>query len=200
MCNNICAWAGCINQDSKAPAEQLNGSLARIIGACDMVVTPIHDPNWRSWSLVTADFSVEAAGPDEMSIKVTQVNDVFAEYLAEAFRVYLSRGWCRLEMFLSANIPIGTRREKLFGGKLRQVMLEEKRRPHLVFGTREKELGVMPLILQALKHEQFEVLHPAEVFLCDKRDAVIIDVYVEELFRINKKLRVSYFSCVCFSV
>jgi hypothetical protein len=167
-------FAACINQKSDNPAEQLNGSMAQIIGSCDLVVTPVHDPHWRSWS----------------GMEVKEIEDALTEYLAEGFVEYLCRGWCRLEMFFSANIPISTGRGKLFGRKLGEVICEEKRRPHLVFGTREKELGQMPLILRVLKDEKFEVYHPGKGNLTDPRDSKVIEAYVKELFNVNKRLRI----------
>jgi hypothetical protein len=41
----------CVNQDQPNPAEQLNGTLGQIIGCCDLMVTPIHDPDWKTWAL-----------------------------------------------------------------------------------------------------------------------------------------------------
>jgi hypothetical protein len=41
-----------------------------------------------------------------------------------------------------------------------QVMVAEKRRPHLVFGTRELELNEMPVVLRALCDDEFSMYHP----------------------------------------
>jgi hypothetical protein len=166
--------AACIDQDSGNPAEQLNSSLGRIIGSCDLMVTPVHDPSWRSWS---------SSGDHE-------IRDVFQEYRAPEFLKYLERGWCRLEMFFNANIPVNTRREKLFSGKLQYVIAEEKRRPHLLFGTRERDLRAMPVVVGALGGEEFEKYHPAKGQLSDARDFLVIGAYVKELFEINKDLMV----------
>ena len=137
------------------------------------MVTPVYDPHWKAWAST-----------------VEQVTDAFSDYLAPAFVEYLGRGWCRLEMFFSSNVPMSAARCKLFGGELGRVMREEKRRPHLVFGTRELELGEMPLILRALRDDEFARYHPGEGYLFDKRDAVVINAYVEELFKINAQLKV----------
>jgi hypothetical protein len=185
----ILAQAACINQDSANPAEQLNGSLGRIIGSCDLMVTPIFDPDWRKW-FKPADDSESAFSDLAGTPKVKEIGDVFTEYLAPAFREYLSRGWCRLEMFFNANMPVTGGREKLFGGELGQLMAGEKRRPHLLFGTREEELGEMPLILRALRDTEFGKLHPAKGKLFNKTDEMVIRAYVEELFIINKNLQV----------
>jgi hypothetical protein len=162
----------CINQDSANPAAQLNGSLGNIIGSCDLMVTPVHDPHWQRWS---------AAGDE--------INDALTDYKAPGFLEYLGRGWCRLEMFFNANIPTKAGREKLFSSKLRHIMAEEKRRPHLLFGTRERDLCTFPIVIRALLDDEFEKFHPARGFFSDPRDAFVIEAYVKELLQINKGLR-----------
>jgi hypothetical protein len=173
-----------VDQDSKNPAEQLNGSLGRIIGSCDMMVTPIFDPYWRNWSSDSSEASPCASADVQRA--------AFKEYLAPSFIEYLERGWCRLEMFFNANMPLTAQRHRYFGGRLKEVMLE-KRRPHLVFGTREQELGEMPILLRALRDDEFVRYHPAKGKLSNNKDTVIISAYVEELFKINKNLKV----CAC---
>jgi hypothetical protein len=166
--------SACINQDSSNPAEQLNGSMERIIGSCDLMVTPIYDPSWEAWSWEGHGVLLQE----------------FEDYQAPAFKTYLERGWCRLEMFYNANVPMNAARAKLFGSKLRQVMEEQRRRPQLLFGTREKDKGDMPIVLPALRDELFNIYHPAEGDLTSKGDAEVINACVQELFRINRNLQV----------
>jgi hypothetical protein len=135
------------------------------------MVTPLHDPNWRKWC-------VEGA----------EIHYVFTDYQAEGFHEYLKRGWCRLEMFFNAYIPMRASRAKYLGGELKRIMVEENRRPHLLFGTREKELGKMPVILRNLTDEEFETFHPGQGLLTDGSDSDIIKAYVEELVKINRRL------------
>ncbi len=142
-----------------------------------MMVTPVHDRDWKEWSL------------DGETGQLKDIKDTFTDYLAPGFREYLGRGWCRLEMFLNANMPTTGSRKKLFAGKLRHVM-EEKRRPHLLYGTREKDLDDEPHILRPLTDEEFEVFHPGHGMLFDQQDKEVIDAYVEELCKINTNLRV----------
>jgi hypothetical protein len=172
-CLSVCLRAACINQDSSNPAEDLDGALTRIIGSCDMMVTPIHDPDWRNWSIETQG-----------------INDPFHEYRAPDFVQYLGRAWLRLEMFLNANMPFSLTRHRLFGGALHDVVAREKRRPHLIFGTREKEQGEMPIILPALNDHDFEDYNPAKGTVTDPRDFKIINAYVEELLKNNRNLKV----------
>jgi hypothetical protein len=175
---HTCTYAACINQDSANPAAQLNGSMGRIIGSCDMMVTPVIDKQWQNWSV------------DACSGEIKEIKDPFTDYKAPGFIEYLSRGWCRLEMFFNANMPVISQRRKYFGGKLGQFMDEKKRRPHLVFGTREQERGEAPLILRVLRDDEFKHYYPAHGLLFDKRDTSAIEAYVEELCKINTNLRV----------
>jgi len=66
----------CINQDSHNPAEQLNGSMGRIIGSCDVMITPVHDPMWKEWAGVGGG---------------KKVIDAFSDYGAMPFQEYLKR-------------------------------------------------------------------------------------------------------------
>jgi hypothetical protein len=184
----LCLYAACIDQDSENPAEQLDGSLGRIIGSCDIMVTPVYDPDWRKWSSV-GNASVYNSAELQGANDVHTIKDAFKEYLAPSFIEYLERGWCRLEMFFNANMPITRQHYGYFGGQLKEVVIQ-KRRPHLVFGTREQELGQMPIILRALKDDEFAKYNPGKGKLSSTKDTVIISAYVEELFKINNKLKV----------
>jgi hypothetical protein len=143
-----------------------------------MMLLPIVDSCPQSWSV------------DTHSGTVKEIKDAFSDYRAPAFIEYLERGWCRLEMFFNAHMPIISRRKKLFCGPLRRVMEEEGRRPHLLFGTREKERGEAPMILRALRDDEFSRFHPAHGDLHKVTDKEIIGAYVQQLCKININLRV----------
>jgi hypothetical protein len=153
---------------------QLNSSLGRIIGSCDVMVTPVHDLEWATWGLEQTAYDTKGFG--------------YTDYGASGFKEYLSRGWCRLEMFFNANMPCNLMRNRLFGGLLQRVMIMEKRRPHLVYGSREHDLDMMPIVLPVLKDEEFANYHPGRGRFFDKRDAVLINRYIQELFQINSEL------------
>ncbi len=155
-----------------------------------MMVTPIHDPQWRKWYARSYSFSSMVNFVERESETMGNHADPFRDYNAPGFMTYTERGWCRLEMFFNTNVPVNTAREKLFGGKLREAMAKEKRRPHLVYGTREMERGDMPVILRPLRDDEFMAYHPGQGGLTDKRDALVINAYVQELCRINSKLQV----------
>ncbi len=137
----------------------------------------MHDPEWRKWSV----------RPDGT---MTGIDDAFADYKAHQFRDYLDRGWCRLEMFFNAYMPFRTARAKLFGGRLEQIMREESRRPHLVFGTRELECGEMPVILRALREDEIDVYHPANGYLTSHKDVEVLKEHMKQLSKISISLKV----------
>jgi hypothetical protein len=140
------------------------------------MVTPVHDPEWRKWSV----------RPDGT---MTGIDDAFADYKAHQFQDYLDRGWCRLEMFFNAYMPFRTARAKLFGGRLEQIMSEESRRPHLVFGTRELERREMPVILRALREDEIEAWKPENGSLHpDSRPE--LQKHMKELFETSQILKV----------
>jgi hypothetical protein len=139
---------------------------------------------------------VDASGISEAQASHFEIKDVFTDYRAKPFTEYLDRGWCLLEMFFGAYLPLSAGRAKLFGGKLQEVMVKELRRPHLLFGTREMELGKMPHIMRPLRGDEFEKYHPGRGDLTNPRDKVVIDAYVKELFNFNTQSKVPY-GCMC---
>jgi hypothetical protein len=183
-----------------------------------MMVTPFHDPEWQQRSSEHHDTSSAGAhttssagahttssagahttssagahhhGTSGASASQEQDDEILSAYPSSKFKDYLQRGWCRIEVFFNANIPVNPLRSRLFGGELGEVMVREGRRPHLVYGTREKDENSMPVILPALQDHLFTKYHPGRGDLHDPRDAVVLDAFVEELYRINENLQVS---------
>ncbi len=81
---------GCIDQDGN-PAGELK-MLDKIVEISDCIFTPIYDPDPTSWKLPPF------------------INNMYKEYASPAWigtpHSYLNRGWCRVEMFYAANIPL----------------------------------------------------------------------------------------------
>ncbi len=81
---------GCIDQDGN-PAGELK-MLDKIVEISDCIFTPIYDPDPTSWKLPPF------------------INNIYKEYNSPAWigtpHSYLNRGWCRVEMFYAANIPL----------------------------------------------------------------------------------------------
>lgn len=71
---------------------------------------------------------------------------------------------------------------------LSDSLIVARRRPHLVYGTRELQKGLEPIILPKLEDELFETYHPGKGELFDKeKDQPVINSHVEHLFKINAK-------------
>jgi hypothetical protein len=66
---------------------------------------------------------------------------------------YVNRGWCRVEMFYGANIPLkedsSERKEKMKGGLL--YHRSKERRPHFLYGSKDRQL-VAPHPLEPLQN------------------------------------------------
>lgn len=162
---NCYVWLdfGCINQNSD-PAGELK-QLDEIVRYSDCIFTPIVDND--DWDLVhTAE-------------------GFFVDYKAKAWNAevygYLNRGWCRLEMFYAANIPVrASPKENLFTAGLK-FAAKAGRRPHVLYGSREERNDSQPIVLDPLQNSFFEKYHPMKGCLSVKDDCVKIQSLVEVL-------------------
>ena len=140
---------GCINQDVAACLELT--ILDQIIGACDLMLTPIYDPNLGDW------FN---------DICRTGLGNIFEKYGSEGWNgseySYLKSAWCRVEMMYAANIHVEydpERRKKFHGGL--GLAYEQKKRPHLLYGTNEQQNRTPPMILPSLSYTWFNTYTPS---------------------------------------
>lgn len=170
---------GCINQDGD-PAGELK-QLDKIVEACDCIFTPIVDPTAPSWQLPTT------------------TTNYFFDYAASAWNAgpqsYLHRGWCRVEMFYAANIPVDrmlawSKAAKLKAG-LRYAM-ESKRRPHYLYGTKEWSGYRLPITLAPLQNSYYEEWHPLKGSLTKQQDKAKIQELVDSLAGYMKWAQVGY--------
>eukprot|EP01038_Epipyxis_sp_PR26KG_P004362 gene4362-6170_t len=170
---NCYVWIdfGCIDQDAN-PAAELK-QLDVIIQSCDLIFTPIFDPQFSEWQRPTH----------------TGWTNVYSEYRAGAWNdgehAYMNRCWCRIEMFFAANIPLinsSNRLEKFkFGLHVHQ---SHQRRPHMLYGTRESHLNIQPLVLPPLQNSIFKQLHPNDGFISFPSDRIKIEELVNQLLPI----------------
>jgi hypothetical protein len=136
---------GCIDQNGD-PAGELK-QLDKIVEVYDCLLTPIYDENHDSWIMSTS-------------------GSLFEDYESTEWRgtdcSYVNRGWCRVEMFSGANIPLkensSERKEKMKAGLL--YHRSEGRRPHFLFGSKDK-MEVAPRALEPLQNSVFETYHPS---------------------------------------
>ena len=164
------------------PAAELNDKLARIIGMCDVILTPIVDPNWKEWAGAS---DIDPVNADKLGTD----GDIFSKYGAKAWGEYSGRAWCRLESFFAANCPLVAPPEDragLLGGPPSEALLSAQR-THLIFGSREAELGLLPVVLPRLADEMFSRYDPRKGQLTSSGDMEKIEGYVVELCRINGK-------------
>jgi hypothetical protein len=158
---------GCIDQDGD-PAGELK-QLDKIVGVCDCLFTCIYDADHASWSLPGTGKSL------------------FEDYQSSGWRgnsySYVNRGWCRVEMFYGANIPLNEdsegRRLKMRAGLLHHRSC--RRRPHLLFGSKHKAGLITPDLLPPLQNSYFDEYHPVKGCLSVASDKDKIIQLVKDL-------------------
>jgi hypothetical protein len=169
---------GCIDQNGD-PAGELK-QLDKIVEICDCILTPIYDKDHDKWALPSP------------------FQNIFEDYKSTPWNgnnySYLSRGWCRVEMFYAANIPLiedsEERRGKMKAGLLSHRM--EGRRPHLLYGSKEKSQNWPPMVLPPLQNSYFEAYNPETGSLTKAEDRDKIQSLVNELRPYMKRVKVGY--------
>jgi hypothetical protein len=167
---NCYLWCdfSCIDQDGD-PAGELK-QLDQIVSVCDCIFTPLHDPNHEN-----RDYHVTDG-----------VFDWYKEFHAYAWNggdhSYLNRGWCRIEMFYSSNIPKQISPEKL--NKLKFGLnhhLSLKRRPHILYTSKEMARIQLPKILPPLRNSYYNDYNPILGKLTKEDDRKQVQRLVNEL-------------------
>eukprot|EP01041_Mallomonas_annulata_P007205 gene7205-14693_t len=156
---------GCINQDGD-PAGELK-QLDRIVQMSDCMLTIIHDPGWKTWKYGNS------------------MDGHLVDYKANAWiEGYLKRAWCRIEMLYAANIPLaddrsGQRVKKFRAGA--KSAIKAGRRPHFLYGTKEKKAMLSPKPLSPLQHSYLSTYNPANGLLSKESDRIKIIELMENL-------------------
>lgn len=169
----------CANQNKNA--EEVVEHLDKIIESCDCLFTPIVD--------------------EEMLVMPSELTNVYTEYRAKAFnqgsRAYLNRRWCRIEMLLSANIPIlpsnnpQIPRHSQFAGALK-FNASHGRRPHFLYGSYESKNGSNPIVLPLLQSSEFSRFNPEEGFLTSADDEAITNKLIDVVRATTKQITEGY--------
>ena len=115
----------------------------------------------------------------------------FDEYLAEGWKDYWSRGWCRVEVMLASVKPVAEGRAELFRGQMK-VHLLGGHRPHVLFGTKELERNAPPIFLPPLLHSYFETFAPERGELTKEADRVAVRRLTVEACKDVKELVVGW--------
>jgi len=162
---DICFWVdfACIDQDDHLLKLKGISSLNAVIERCDILLTPLVDLDWRKRRI-----------PD----KCPGGSSWFEEYSSPAFEEYKSRGWTRLEFLTAATAPLHKENVSYY------ELLGRKRlewRPHLIYGTRELEKGIAPLVLPPLRNSFFHRFNPLEGDFCSSSDTHAVKTLLDNL-------------------
>ncbi len=148
---DVAVWIDfcCVDQDV-SPGELLCRQLDRLLRTCDLLITPVVDPEHASWHYPTCTTTLDAGG-------------WFVAYRAAAWQEYWERAWCRVEAMLGAAYPVDDHegRAALFRGGLHSALLAG-RRPHTLYGSKELAEGRAPIFLPPLLHSHFDAYRPEE--------------------------------------
>ena len=161
-----------------APGTELCAQLDRLLRTCDLVLTPVVDQAPDMWQYPT---SVDPA-------------DWFVSYQAEAWREYWRRSWCRVEAMLGAAYPVENceGRAALFRGGLKNALLAG-RRPHLLYGDKERIEGRAPIFLAPLLHGTFAKYRPEDGQLTKRAQDLPMIVQLERRARAHwPEIRVGF--------
>jgi hypothetical protein len=159
----------CLNQDEFAPIELMTIGIPRIIAACDCVFTPLFENDSDCWCY-----------PEIWTNK-------YEEYMSSSWRgdefSYMNRSWCRVEMFINTEVPLSEasifKRSKFSSSLLHHHV--EGKRPHIVYGTKEQDEELPPLVLPPLASSYFESYHPMRGQLSNTADQEVIQKLVDYL-------------------
>lgn len=132
----------------------------------------------------------------------TEVRTSKCSFHFRLVNVRFSSGWCRVEMFYAANIPImpnsdGVERHSLFSAGL-AFHCEANRRPHFLYGNHEMQDvlegsgGHDPVLLPPLQNAYFSEFDPRKGCLSVASDMANIIMLVEELEPYMSRVEESY--------
>ena len=193
----------CVDQDGD-PAIELETNMASLIGLCDVVLTPVVDPEHAAWALRTSHRDGWQLPDHE-------------DYAAAGWTEYWSRAWCRIESFLAANMPrpdagaaeaaadgateaaVGgpvvassdSLRAANFRGTLLGLAIAAGRRTHMLYGTKELDERRDPILLAPMVNETFARFDPEKGALTCEADRRIIHSITQQA-RSHARVNTSY--------
>lgn len=109
-----------------------------------------------------------------------KVKNLYKEYDAAEWLSYVSRAWCRVDMFMAANIIVDSIKSK--ANKCRaglRFQMSRGRRPHFLYGTTEMQNKSLPVTLPPLKNSYFTDMDPREGQVSDKAEKASIQAIVD---------------------
>eukprot|EP00993_Chasmostoma_nieuportense_P000789 NODE_1724_length_1401_cov_33.896389_g1637_i0.p1 GENE.NODE_1724_length_1401_cov_33.896389_g1637_i0~~NODE_1724_length_1401_cov_33.896389_g1637_i0.p1 ORF type:complete len:407 (-),score=84.03 NODE_1724_length_1401_cov_33.896389_g1637_i0:124-1344(-) len=141
----------CIDQDDGKKKLQGIMSLPGYIERCHVTLTPLVDEKWQEWY-----YSLP-----------TMIQNFWLHYPSETFQEYRSRAWCRLEAWITSNVPLPTAVNYF---ELVSSPSHRRDRPHLIYGSWNVGRRLVPQILPPLQHSFLDEFHPLKGKLTDPDD------------------------------
>jgi hypothetical protein len=161
---------GCLDQNGN-PALELKSLLHDIVRVSDCIFTPIFDQNHQDW---------------DMPLKVHNLIEQFPsqQWNGDSYS-YRNRGWCRVEMFYAASIPLlaesetEVRRNRMTAGLA--IHRENGRRPQFLYSSKQEFLTHPPVVLPPLLYYYLDQYHPEQGNFTEENDRAVIKRLVSEL-------------------
>ena len=194
---------GCIDQDSHACAELR--VLDKIVGYCDVILTPIVDGKIPKLMVVinnskaSPNASPKARSPQRTAEELLMSSNIQNENGApmNGWRSYLSRAWCRMEMFLASQVPLAeaasqtlvldenqnavANQRRLKVSKHLGVAMLAGRRPHFYYSTREYIGHKDPIVLAPLLNSYLDEFTPAKGELTQEKDRSSVIAFMDQV-------------------
>ena len=173
---------GCIDQDASACLELK--MLDKIIGACDVILTPIFDSDtefiwWKD-------------------IQKKGISSWYKQYGSPGWNqgdhAYLNRSWCRVEMYFAANVPLNPS-DAIRVLKFKAALLssiQAGHRPHILYGSCEQKTNRPVIVLPPLSNSYFDEFNPIEGKLTKESDRENVRQLVEELLPYMTRIQAGY--------
>jgi len=155
----------CIEQDDLEVLGAGIRSLPAYIEQCDVLFTPYNEDLFDgAMDRFTEEF-IQGAGD--------QAFGLFRKY--KTLSQYVSRGWCRLEMFLGTNCPMPESGFNYFDAV---GVASRSDRPHLLFGDHQAVRTELPEVAPRVLNSIFKHIHPARGGVTVESDRVALNSLV----------------------
>eukprot|EP01010_Urceolus_cornutus_P003787 NODE_554_length_1550_cov_252.945370_g416_i0.p1 GENE.NODE_554_length_1550_cov_252.945370_g416_i0~~NODE_554_length_1550_cov_252.945370_g416_i0.p1 ORF type:complete len:458 (-),score=102.54 NODE_554_length_1550_cov_252.945370_g416_i0:175-1494(-) len=157
----------CIDQDDNNLKGKGIKSLPAYIEKSHLTLTPIVDNDWRSW------------------FQKAPVSNYWSHFQSPPWKEYTSRGWCRLEAFITSNTkpPPGFNFFEYF------VASSHRRdRPHVLYGSWHKGENQRGDPLPALQNSFLNEYNPKDGQVTDSSDIAAIEALMSILPEAKQEL------------
>lgn len=162
--NDVYLWIDfcCIEQDDIGTLKAGVRSLPAYIERSDIIFTPVTEVKLPLSEACLQQFS-----------EYPELNKFFSQW--PSVLEYMSRGWCRLELFMASNCPMP---EEGFGYFNRLNITTRSDRPHLFYGTFHQSRGMLPEVGPRIVNSVFTALDPVNGELTVQADKTALQELV----------------------